>query len=56
MNYMSSDEPPQEVQQKEEPKVSILVTQKAIKRSQPLAPKFYDKKFVHISDSGRDLT
>ncbi|MEZ9417318.1 pilus assembly protein CpaB, partial [Vibrio sp. 10N.286.49.E1] len=50
MNYMSSDEAPQEVQQKEEPKVSILVTQKAIKRSQPLVPKFYDKKFVHISD------
>ncbi|WP_122081098.1 pilus assembly protein CpaB [Vibrio coralliirubri] len=49
-NYISDNEEPQEVQQKEEPKVSILVTKKAIKRSQPLAPKFYDKKFVHISD------
>ncbi|KAB0465446.1 CpaB family protein [Vibrio kanaloae] len=50
VNYILVDEEPQEVQQKEEPKASVLVTQKAIKRSQPLTPNFYDKKFVHISD------
>ncbi|CAV25990.1 pilus assembly protein CpaB [Vibrio atlanticus] len=49
-NYISTDEEPLGVQEQEEPKVSILVTQKAIKRSQPLTPKFYDKKFVPISD------
>ncbi|CAH7445422.1 Flp pilus assembly protein RcpC/CpaB [Vibrio chagasii] len=49
-NYISSDEEPQQVQKKEEPKVSILVAQKEIKRSQPLTPNFYEKKFVHISD------
>ena len=50
INYISTDEEPLEVHEKEEPKVSILVTQKEIRRSQPLIPKYYEQKFVHISD------